>query len=90
MRVGERALDCVILPPQRRPKRLRRCLQDFEPAPTERGYTGVAPDEVQRSAAARARLRKQQSAVGEIERRESDPAGNRGTAAFPPQPARDH
>ncbi len=92
MRIGQRALQRVVLAREHLVEFLERGLQRLDAAGIERAERLLAAHELDRRAFLRARFREEQRAVGELERGEdesrTDPQFLFGLA--PSQPARDH
>ncbi len=89
-RIGERALEGVVLPAQHRTKRVECDGEGLDTAAVERGERHLAAHEVQCSTPRGAGLGEDHGPGREIERRQADPARHRSAARPPAQPARDH
>jgi hypothetical protein len=89
-RVGERPLQRVVLAPERRGERLRRRSDRVEAARVVLGERCLAPDDVERRALLRPRLRQEERAALEVERGEVDLAREPPAGLSPTEPSRDH
>ena len=90
MRIGERALERVVLPRDRGAELLRVAGEWIDPACVERMERGLTPHEVYRGAPLCARLGQRERARREVEGRESDLARHLGAPGLPVKSARDH
>src|SRR5262249_21090206 len=89
-RIGQRALERVILADEERAERRGVDRVHLDAAGIERADGVVAADYVNRRALLRARFREMHRARRELERREGETARRLLAAFAPAQPARDH
>src|SRR5258708_34553189 len=87
VRVGERALQCVICPAQRAGECGEARLERFDTAGAQRLQAGLARDYVERGAALRPRFREPQPSVIELERSPHISSAHLGSVTAPVQPA---
>ena len=89
-RIGEGALDHVVLPGQH-PREIGRLrFQHLQAPRVVLGQPRLPPHQMERGPTLAARLGEQQRAGGKIERRQADPAGNLRPRLPPLEPPRDH
>src|SRR5205085_3351276 len=89
-RVGERALQRVVLEPEGRAERLGRSGEDVDAARIERRERRTPVQDVERGALLRARLGQEERAVRKVERGEAELLRNGGSGLAPAKPPRDH
>jgi len=89
-RVRERALERVALSAERGLERLEVGLEHLEPAGVVEGEGVPAANQVQRSAARRARFRHDEGAGRKVERDKPYPTREAGAGAAPVEPPGDH
>jgi hypothetical protein len=89
-RIGERALQGVVLGAEPRGEVGDARVEHFEPAAVEPGERAVASNEVERRAARRAGLGEEERPGWEIEGGQRDPPGRLRAARAPPESAGDH
>ncbi len=90
VRIGERALERMVLALHAVGELLETGREDVEPAGIHRGERGLALDQMDRGAALRSGLREDEHPVSKAEGREGDPPGELRVGADPAQPASDH
>src|SRR2546428_3515562 len=89
-RVGQRALERVVLPGERVAERRQVRVKYLEAARVVRAQTGFATDEMQRGPPLRARLGQDDRPRREVEAGETDLSWQLGARALPMEAARDH
>src|SRR5262245_30056733 len=88
--IGERALQSMALPAQRRAEVVHSAFQNLQTTALE-GRQGTLPaHRVQGGPSLRSRLRQKQRPIGEVERRLAQPSRNLRAALLPPQTSRNH
>src|SRR5436190_4136831 len=90
VRVGQRALERVVLTGDGAAELLRVAGEGIDPARVERLKRRLTPQEVYRRALLRARLGQRQRARREVEGGETDLTRHLGAAGLPVKPSRNH
>jgi photosystem II stability/assembly factor-like uncharacterized protein len=90
VRIGERALQRVVVGGQTGAECVEIRAQHFEPAAIVLGERGCAAHDVNRGLPLRSGLRQQERSPCEVERREPDFARDRGPTLPPPESSGDH
>ena len=90
VRIGQRALERVVLLPQAAGKGRQIGGQHLEPLRIERGERRFAAHEMNRCLPLRSRLGEHHGPRRKVERGQTDLPGYRGADVPPPQPARNH
>ncbi len=90
MRIGERALDRVVLTAQRFHEVFARRFERLDAARVMRGQRRCTAYEMERDPSRRARLGHEQGATVEIKRGQADLAWNRRARGLPAKPPGDH
>src|SRR5262252_7777432 len=88
--IGQSALQRVIFPNQRFTKRLHRRIEHLERSTVENSKVAFLFNQVQRGSFLRSGFREQQGAGLEIERRETQLAGDFRAAFLPLKPSGNH
>src|SRR3989449_5936996 len=89
-RVGQRALERVVLPGERVAERRQVRVKYLEAARVVRAQTGFATDQMQRGPPLRARLGQDDRPRREVEAGETDLSWQLGARGLPMEAARDH